>query len=107
MKYTDETGSTLEVKYIIGLMYFIITLSDGRFLVCTFSESKAKNFTGIIDNHEVATELDLGCDSLNFIHLRGGGLGLSIHSKGMTMGIALNKEQAQELNRWLYQVQAL
>lgn len=97
LKYECWKVSTLEVKFVRGLIYFIITDEIGNFVHCVFSGDQAREFVKILTNNESAEVLDHGGDLMRFQFFNSGGFGISINSKKMTNGFTINHQQIQEL----------
>ncbi|MDC7973875.1 hypothetical protein BK727_16985 [Bacillus thuringiensis serovar roskildiensis] len=97
LKYECWKGSALEVKFVLGSIYFIITDEIGNFVYCVFSGSRAREFVKILTDNESTEILDRGGDLMRLQSFKGGGFGISINSKKMTKGFAMNQQQIQEL----------
>ncbi|WP_459501109.1 hypothetical protein [Bacillus sp. C1] len=99
LKYEDWLG-TLEVKFVVGLIYFIIRDKQDHFVHCVFSGSSARELIKILTGNESIEILDRGGDLMSFQLFRDGGFGITINSKGMSKAFAMNQQQTQELVDW-------
>ncbi|MGG3446284.1 hypothetical protein [Bacillus nitratireducens] len=108
LKYKDTPNQTLEVKFILGSMYFILMDDEyGSFVHCVFLGNRAREFMRILSNGELAEVFDRGGDLLRIRPLKDGYFGIEIESKGMARGFLLDKQQVQELSDWFQRVHKL
>ncbi|MGF9989984.1 hypothetical protein CON53_09150 [Bacillus cereus] len=107
LKYKDTPNQTLEVEFILGLMYFTIKDEYRRYVHCVFSSGRAREFVRILSNGGMTEVLDRGGDPLRIRPLKGGYFGIEIESKGMAKGFLLDKQQVQELSDWFQRVHKL
>lgn len=96
-KYVYGERDILEVRYTLGLIYFIITDEYGRFVSCEFSEDKALNFLTVLSGKKSTKEIDRIGTLMYLEPLIDGGFSVSIKSKATIKGLTLNQEQTKEL----------
>lgn len=104
LKYKDSTGKTLEVKFIIGLMYFVIKDRMGRFVHCEFSGNRAREFVRFLSGNERIEVLDNGDDLMCFQPLNSGGFGITINSKKRSGSFVIDQQQTEELIDWCQKI---
>ncbi|PGC41910.1 hypothetical protein [Bacillus pseudomycoides] len=104
LKYRDSIGNTLEVKFILGSMYFVVTDKIGRFVHCVFLGNRAREFVRILSGNERTEVLDKGDDIMCFQPFKGGGFGIIIDSKGMSKGCTIDRQQTEELINWCQKI---
>ncbi|HDR7527123.1 TPA: hypothetical protein QCX62_003718 [Bacillus paranthracis] len=96
-KYVYGERDILEVRYTLGLIYFIITDEYARFVSCEFSEDKALDFFTALSCKKITKEIDRIGTLMYLEPLKGGGFNVSIKSKATIKGLTLNQEQTKEL----------
>lgn len=107
LKYGPWIGNNLEVKFVLGLIYFIITDDRGNFVHCVFSGNQAREFVKILTDNESTEILDRGDDLMRFQLFKDGGFGISINSKKMARSFAMTQQQTRELIEWCQKIHNL
>ncbi|PFZ52780.1 hypothetical protein COL68_25465 [Bacillus wiedmannii] len=107
LKYERWIGNNLEVKFVLGLIYFIITDDRVNFVHCMFSGNPAREFVKILTDNESTEILDRGDDLMRFQLFKDGGFGISINSKKMNRSCAMTQQQTRELVDWCQKIHNL
>lgn len=105
LEYKNSTGNTLEIKFVLGLMNFVITDKIGRFVHCEFSGNRAREFVRILSSNERTEVLDNGDDLMCFQPFNnGGGFGINIDSKKRSQSFVIDQQQTEELIDWCQKI---
>ena len=106
LKYKDS-GTTLEIEFVLGSVYFFRKDDTGRKILFVFSGNRAREFVRILSSNERTEVSDNGDDLMCFQPLNCGGFGISMNSKRIPGYFIIDQQQTEELINWFQRIHNL